>query len=140
MLEHMLAVFQIVYIPSLKSVINIKSLYSNDIATFNITILPFVWSCLLTFMRHCVLCHAVFGSVTLRNRSVKLNHLSDRRPISFGWKSLSNAVHLSCMIQSCYFWFHLFNYNRLLSVKSTFLLFQLLEWQAVHAVFIPDPC
>ena len=63
------------HIPGLKSVININSQYFPLIVQHKTSpyILLFEVVCLLTFMRQCVLCHAVVGSVpyaTVRHKRI----------------------------------------------------------------------
>ena len=62
------------HIPGLKSVINIKSPFPLILQHKTSPYIPmFEVVCLLTFMRHCVLCHAVVGSVpyaTVRHKRI----------------------------------------------------------------------
>ena len=110
------------HIPGLKSIITIKRQYFPLILQHYmqaITIYPFVWSCSLTFMRHCVLCHAVVGSVpyaTVRHKRIIKPLVSY---CLLEGKSLLTENHSPmpfiypvwyCLV---FFWFHLFTFSEI---------------------------
>ena len=115
------------HILGLKSVINMKSQYFPLILQHNTY--PFVWSCLLTFMRQCVLCHAVVGSVpyaTVRHKRIIKPLVS--YCLLEGNSLLTENHSPMPFIYPVWYCLVFSDFVCLLSVKSTFLLFQLPEW------------
>ena len=119
----MLAASQIVHIYLVwKSIITIKRQYFPLILQHYmqaITIYPFVWSCSLTFMRHCVLCHAVVGSVpyaTVRHKRiikplVSYCLLEGKSLLTENHSPMPFIYHVwYCLV---FFWFHLFTFSEI---------------------------